>query len=112
MTQTGFIYKLYCPTVENSDAYYGSSTNKRSNDRFIGHKVHYRNWKDGIKTHLTSFNLFDKYGVNNCALEVMENINFNDITELRERERYYIDNNPCINIQKPNRSKKQYADDR
>jgi len=109
MTQSGYIYKLYCPTDENSDVYYGSST---ITHRLLNHKVHYRNWKDGIKTHLTSFNLFDKYGVDNCILEVIENVMYNDITELRERERYYIDNFQCINIQKPNRSKKQYAIDR
>ena len=111
METHAFIYKLFCPEGDEGDVYYGSSTNKRVNDRFIGHKVHFRNWKEGKKTHMTSFNLFEKYGVDNCVIEKVEDVIYTNKSTLVERERFYIDNNKCINIQLPGRTKKQYADD-
>jgi hypothetical protein len=52
--------------------------------------------------------MFDKYGIDNCCIEKLEDVSFNDIIELRQRERYYIDNNKCLNIIKPSRTPKQY----
>lgn len=111
METHAFIYKIFCPDGDEGDVYYGSSTNKRVNDRFVGHKVHFRNWKEGKKTHMTSFNLFEKYGVNNCVIEKVEDVVYTDKSTLVERERFYIDNNKCINIQLPGRTRKQYAED-
>jgi len=111
METRAFIYKLFCPNGDEGDVYYGSSTNKRVNDRFIGHKCHFRNWKEGKKTHMTSFNLFEKYGVDNCVIEKVEDVVYINKSTLVERERFYIDNNKCINIQLPGRTRKQYADE-
>lgn len=108
MEKICFIYKIFCPDGDIGDVYIGSSTNKRANDRFCNHKVHYRNWKKGKKTHMTSFILFDKYGPENCVIEILEQFAY-DKHKIKERERYHIDVNLCINIQLPGRSKKQYA---
>lgn len=110
MEKICFIYKIFCPDGDIGDVYIGSTTNQRINDRFTGHKVHYRNWKEGKKTHMTSFILFDKYGSENCVIEVLEQFFYNK-DKIKERERYHIDINLCINIQLPGRSKKQYAID-
>ena len=110
MEKICFIYKIFCPDGDIGDIYIGSTTNQRINDRFSGHKVHYKNWKEGKKTHMTSFILFEKYGVDNCVIEVLEQFTY-DKNKIKERERYYIDINLCINIQMPGRSKKQYAID-
>jgi hypothetical protein len=110
MEKICFIYKIFCPNGDIGDVYIGSTTNQRINDRFTGHKVHYRNWKEGKKTHMTSFILFEKYGVENCVIEVLEQFAY-DKDKIKERERYHIDINLCINIQMPGRSKKQYTID-
>ena len=110
MEKICFIYKIFCPDGDIGDVYIGSTTNQRINDRFTGHKVHYRNWKQCKKTHMTSFILFEKYGIDNCVIEVLEQFTY-DKNKIKERERYHIDINLCINIQMPGRSKKQYAID-
>lgn len=110
MEKICFIYKIFCLDGDIGDVYIGSTSNQRISDRFSGHKTHYKNWKEGIKTHMTSFILFDKYGPENCVIEVLEQFAY-DKNKIKERERYHIDINLCINIQLPGRSRKQYAID-
>ena len=43
--------------------------------------------------------------------ELVEKIKCNNMEQLREREKYYILNNDCINKKIPNRTKKEYNKD-
>ena len=84
----GFIYKLY---NEGGD-YYGST-------------------KDDIQVRLSNHETGNQY----CSLvllqfgeikcKVIEILEYEDKVELRKREQYYIDNFPCININRAYRSK-------
>ncbi len=105
-----FIYEIYSTDGDIGDVYIGSTTSPIK-QRLCGHKVHYRNWKQGIKTHMASFVLFEKYGLDNCFIRVLAEIPYNKI-KLQELERHYIDYTLCINIQLPGRTKKQYAIDK
>ena len=44
-----------------------------------------------------SFVLFEKYGVENCNIILMENVDVKSKDELTAREAEYIKNNKCIN---------------
>lgn len=46
---------------------------------------------------MRSFNLFDKYGVENCEIVLLESVNCNSKEELLARERWFIENNKCVN---------------
>ena len=79
--------------------YYGSTTDTMSRRR-ANHRSHYRRWKEGSHTTKCSyFDLFDAAGIDNCIVESVEsNI---PVEQLKWRERYWVENNPCVNIRKP-----------
>lgn len=90
----GRIYKLY----NEYGTYYGSTT-KSLKERFCRH------------SELNNSKCISKILFKNGAipkLELLEEVEFNDIKELRERERYYIENLECINLRIPNRTRKEY----
>ena len=99
----GFIYKIAPITVVNEQEIYYGSTKEDIFLRFARHKSLY-------KTHIinkyycSSFKLFEKYGVDNCIVKLVEELHDTTKNKLLERERYYYDNMPNINTQKPRRS--------
>jgi hypothetical protein len=95
--QNAKIYKIE-PTCEHepNEVYYGSTT-KELNQRYIEHKCAYTQWKNKKYAHSTVFDLFDKYTVNNCNIDLLEMYPCNTNKELTSREGYYILNNPHIN---------------
>lgn len=78
----------------NGDIYYGATT-QGLNVRWSKHKTGYKNNK--IYKCKSSV-IFDKYGIENCKCELIESYPCNNIKELNEREKYYIQNNNCVNI--------------
>ena len=96
MSNIGYIYSIYpINSIDENDIYYGSTNN--INRRWSLHKHNY-NTK---KTYYTSFILFDKYGIDHCKFEIIEEIKYNNKLELLNKEKYYIDNNKCINKMSP-----------
>ena len=91
----GMIYKLY----HEGGVYYGSTT-QTLKERLGHHKY------DSKTRNKTSKKLFKNGSI--PKIELLEEVEFNDIKELRERERYYIENFECINKQIPNRTIKEY----
>ena len=85
--QLGKIYKLTNGTLN----YYGSTTNEL-NQRLAEHKSRYKreNWKE----------ILYKDG-NIVSIELMENYPCDTKIELLKREKWYIENNECINIRIP-----------
>ena len=43
-----------------------------------------------MRTNIKSFNLFEKYGVDNCRIVLLESFNAIDKDELNQKELYYI----------------------
>ena len=72
------------------------------------HKCDYNRWKDGKHGNMSSFKLFEKYGVENCHIYLIEEFPCLNIDELRKKECYYIKNIPCVNKNIPSRSNKEY----
>jgi len=87
---TGYVYKL---EVDGCLPYYGSTT-QRLKARFAKHRQNARNNKDTLTPSL----LF-KFGM--PTIRLLEQIIFKDKNELFERERFYIENNECVNKIKP-----------
>lgn len=64
----GKIYKIE-PIVEHDekDIYIGSTTQQYLCQRFGAHKTQYTKWLSGNFAKVTSFELFEKYGVENLT---------------------------------------------
>jgi hypothetical protein len=89
----GKIYKIVCK--ETDEVYYGSTIQKL-NKRMNEHRV---------QKVCRSRQILDR---NNYFYELVENYSCNNRQELETRERWYIENNDCINKQIPTRTKKEY----
>ncbi len=108
MANIGYIYSITPINSDDSDGdvYYGSTDNILS--RLNTHKYQYNN---NIKN-CNSYILFDKYGFNNCHINIIEEIKYNNKSELLYRERFYIDNNECINKKSPIKTKEEILNDK
>lgn len=98
----GRVYKIVATTedFDENDTYYGS-TIQPINKRYSEHKTRH-------KKECCSKLLFEKYGVENCKVELVEEIEFEDRKTLTDLEASYIRNNPCCNKTVPNRTMKEW----
>ena len=93
------IYKIE-PIVEHNEEeiYIGSTTKQYLSQRMTAHKYDYTQYKKWKKRScIASYKLFDKYGVDNCRIVLLENVNACTNDELKARETFYINSNSCIN---------------
>ena len=106
----GKIYKIE-PIVEHEEheIYIGSTTQKYLCSRFVKHKKDYL--QRNLSKKASSYDLFDKYGLENCVITLIENVNANSKEDLLQRERYYIQSMKCINKNIPLRTQKEYVED-
>lgn len=106
------IYKVE-PIVdhEEGEIYIGSTTKKYLSQRMDSHRKNYKGWNEGKYHNITIFTLFDKYGVENCRIHLLESINANSKDELTAREGYYIKKLKCVNKRIEGRTDKQYRED-
>jgi hypothetical protein len=103
------IYKII--GGDDDEFYIGSTVEKYLSNRMGGHRKMYKAWKEG-KTHfITSFTLFDKYGIENCRIELIEMFPCACVEELRKQEGEYIRKETCINKRIEGRTKKQYYEE-
>jgi hypothetical protein len=105
----GKIYKIE-PIIEHKeeDIYIGSTCKPLLSQRMTQHRKGYKHWKTNNKNFMTSYLLFDKYGLGNCEITLIENVNAKNIDELRAREKYYIKTMKCINKCVAGRTVKEY----
>jgi hypothetical protein len=105
----GKIYKIE-PICEHDecDIYIGSTTKQYLSQRMDKHRSNYKSYKNGKSHNITSFIIFDKYGVENCDIILLENVNANSKDELHIREAHYIKTLKCVNKCIPLRTKKEY----
>jgi hypothetical protein len=94
----GKVYKIE-PMCEHEEGeiYIGSTTKQYLSQRMMTHKNDYKRWKCGKKHNVRSFNLFDKYGFENCKIILLETVEAKSLEELHARERFYILNLKCVN---------------
>ena len=105
----GKIYKIepLCDHDEG-DIYIGSTTKKYLSQRLQQHKSSYKAFLDNKTNNVSIYGLFNKYGIDNFNIFLLENYNCNDINELRQRERFYIQALDCVNKNIPARTKQDY----
>ncbi len=103
--QNGKIYKI----VSNSsdDVYYGSTIETLSS-RLGHHRANYKGWKNGKYHYVTSFKLIE---MNDYEIVLVEKYACTDKSELFARERFYIENNHCVNKVIPGRTIQEYNAD-
>jgi hypothetical protein len=105
----GKIYKI----TDNaySECYIGSTLEILSR-RMAGHRKGYSGFIQGKSvSHNTVYNLFNKYGLENCKIELIELVPCNTLMELRQKEGYYIKNSECVNKSIPGRTRHEYEID-
>ena len=109
----GKIYKIE-PTVEHEDGeiYFGSTTKQYLSQRMDSHRNKYKQWKKGKYSKVSCFNIFEKYGIENCKIILMESINANTKDELLARETYYIQTFKCVNKAIPIKSLQEIKENR
>ena len=111
--QIGSIYKIVPNNpLDDGDVYFGS-TELQLDKRYKAHVSWYKSWKnhpDKIRK-VTVFNIFDKYGVENCKIELINICRFSDKSFLYEQEKQFIVSHACVNKRKPNFNRLQYYQD-
>ena len=105
----GKIYKI--TDIGYNKCYYGSTCEKLS-ARMAKHRSNYKSYLDGDRRHyVSSFQLFDEFGIENCKIELVEHYACNNKDELLKQEGYHIQHNECINKKIAGRSIQQYNED-
>lgn len=108
--QEGKIYKIYS-TIDDSICYVGSTTKTLLCQRMIQHRKDYKTWKEGKKDKVTSYDLFDRFGLENCIIELLLLYPCNSKDELNKKEGEFIRNLNCVNKIIAGRTPKQYRED-
>ena len=106
----GKLYRIV-PNCEHDphEQYIGSTTKQYLSQRFAQHKIEYRCFKSGNRdSFTTSFKLFDKYGVENCSIVLIENVCVHSKEDLHKKEREHIEKTPCVNKCIPLRTMKEW----
>lgn len=98
----GKIYKIQ--PKQGGDIYIGSTTTKYLASRLAEHRSSYKRWKDGKTHYFSVFDIFDKYGVNECVIILLELVSSTCEDELLKRERHYFEETDCVNKMIPFRS--------
>lgn len=96
------IYKIW--SILGDDIYIGATCKNRLCERMSSHREDYKKYKK-TNTHLiTSYILFDKYGIENCFIELLESKECNNKEELNQLEGHYIRTLECVNKIRYNRT--------
>ena len=98
----GKIYKL----IDNSsDNVYIGSTCRSLEERLSEHKRGYKRFLKGLLRNVKSFDIIKN---NDYKIELLEKCKIKTKEELHERERFFIQNNECLNKVVPGRTKEEY----
>ena len=101
--ENGKIYRIYCNITKK--CYIGSTTTTLSR-RLSTHRGCYKKFLNGGLYHYMSS--FEVLKNNDYVIILIENYECKSKEELFQRERYYIENTECVNINIPNRSSKEW----
>jgi hypothetical protein len=103
----GKIYKIepICDHIEG-DIYIGSTCQPYLSSRMSQHRQLYKINKNLCNIVL----LFDKYGVENCNIILIESIEANNKMELQQREAHFIKTLKCVNKCIPLQTQKEWCE--
>jgi hypothetical protein len=99
------IYRIVCNTT--GLVYYGSTV-KILSGRLAGHCYNYRKYLEGNDHYYTSFEVLEN---DNYEIVLVENYPCDTKEELHARERFYIENNECVNKTIPTRTPAEYREE-
>ena len=101
------IYKIWSP--QGDKIYIGSTTKEYLSQRMTAHRNNYKSWKkDSTRSKLTSYDLFDEYGLANCFIELLEEKECTSKDDKNKLEGHYIRTMSCVNKHIPDRTTKEY----
>ena len=103
------VYKIW--STRGDKIYVGSTCKDYLSQRMTAHRGDYYKWKRGTHGHMTSFVLFDEYGVENCSIELLEAKDCKSKDELKQLEGKYIRELSCVNKLIVGRTIKEYRED-
>ena len=101
----GKIYKI----TDNaySKCYIGSTTQPLS-ARMAGHRRSFHEYSITKTGFMTSFLLFEEFGVEHCKIELIENCPCDSMEQLKKKEGEYIMNTECVNKCIAGRTRQEY----
>ena len=102
--------KTYQITDIGYNQCYIGSTCEELQQRLLRHRYNYTLYLKGKYGKLSSFCIFDEYGIDNCKIEWIEDYPCNSKKELEAREGFYIKKTECINKIASGRSKREKQD--
>jgi len=105
----GKIYKIVVDTKEKYEPYVGSTVQGLA-ERMGGHRGHYKSWKKRKGSHIKSYDLFDKFGVENCKIILLEEYPCDSKMKLLQKEREWYDKIENCNEKKPFISKEELVE--
>ena len=105
----GKIYKI--EPITGGEVYIGSTSLPLLSTRMANHRSGYKRWKGGKGKKTTSYDLFEKYGVENCQILLLENVNATNKDELAAREGHWINSQKCVNKYIAGRTQREWLDD-
>lgn len=99
------IYKIWSPNGDK--IYIGSTCKKYLSQRMHSHRNNYNQWKINKQKFITSYLLFDEYGIENCFIELIEEKPCSSKDEKNQLEGHYIRTLICVNKCVIGRTKKE-----
>ena len=103
----GKIYKIVCNTTGLT--YYGSTCEPTIARWLAGHVSGYKGWKKGQD--ISFMSSFEVLKNDNYSIVLVELAPSNNKMELLQRERFFIENNECVNKVVPTRTQQEYKED-
>jgi hypothetical protein len=104
---TGKVYKIVADTDEEYKPYVGSTVQGLA-ERMGGHRRTYNYWKEGkSKQKIASYDLFERFGIENCKIILLEEYSCDNKMKLLMKEREWFDKIECCNKAKPIRTKEE-----
>ena len=91
----GKIYKI--EDLNGEMCYIGSTTKEYLSQRMTEHRQKYASWKKANSDKFTVYDIFDKHGVSNCHIVLIEVCPCSSRDELTSREAHYIRTVECVN---------------
>ena len=104
----GKIYKIWDNCYNMC---YVGSTVQPLEKRFEFHRFMYKKFLEGHSYYVSAFDLFEKYGVKNCKIELVERFNCDNKEDLKAREGHDQRECDCVNKRIEGRTDQQYYQD-
>ena len=103
------VYKIWSP--QGDKIYIGSTTKQYLSQRMTSHRNDYNCWKSGKGHFVTSYSIFDEYGLDNCNIELLEAKPCSSKDELHALEGKYMRELQCVNKCIAGRTHKEYYEE-